>query len=449
MTEFHGSNEQSNSAGRNGISRRKLLASLGAAGLALATGGFPAGGSPVQAAALPMVYNVKDYGARGNGRMDENDALGLQSAIAAAAQSGGIVYLPAGRYVLKSAVLLQSRVSLIGAGIGATILMAGSDRLGLVTGSGVEHISIEGLTFRGMSKLSMLNTPQVESGIQLTAAKHIHIRDCEFSLIVNGVQVTDSEDVSVEHCRFEQITGVAGAAYEGFGIWSSGGGGHLFANNRFKSLFQPCIALTAGTSRSVAAYNRMENCFYTAIELSGDTADKPCEQNRIVGNVIQGMPRPNGQAQGCSGVRLLGACVDNAVTGNHIREMEEGGIRLESAANADEKVHTPRLNRIEGNAITASKSSGIVLMNASSNVVAANRLGDIQEDGILLYTDGEAKTSYCSRNTVSGNSLSGCGGSAIHLATARCEGNFVYGNAGYANKNNVTDLGTDTAASTF
>jgi Pectate lyase superfamily protein/Right handed beta helix region len=61
----------------------------------------------VPALAQGGIFNVRTFGATGNGLTD--DAPAIQRAEAAAEQAGGgVVYLPAGRYLLNSAVLLGS-----------------------------------------------------------------------------------------------------------------------------------------------------------------------------------------------------------------------------------------------------------------------------------------------------------------------------------------------------
>jgi hypothetical protein len=64
-----------------------------------------------------LVYNVKDYGAVGNGTTDDTAAL----TAAIAASSGKRIYLPPGTYVTSGLTLGPNR-SLVGAGVGLTTL---------------------------------------------------------------------------------------------------------------------------------------------------------------------------------------------------------------------------------------------------------------------------------------------------------------------------------------
>ena len=79
-------------------------------------------------------FNVKAYGATGNGTTD--DTASIQRAVdAALSAGGGIVYLPAGRYLLKGTVAISRMdlVSLVGAGMGTNLLV--DSNLGISLGS--------------------------------------------------------------------------------------------------------------------------------------------------------------------------------------------------------------------------------------------------------------------------------------------------------------------------
>lgn len=96
---------------------------------AVAVGGVEAArATPTQALSAPErgLYNVRDYGARGNGSADDTTAI--RSAIAAAQQSahGGVVYLPVGQYVVTAPlVITRSDILILGSGPLATMGGAG------------------------------------------------------------------------------------------------------------------------------------------------------------------------------------------------------------------------------------------------------------------------------------------------------------------------------------
>lgn len=117
-----------------GTTRRSFLGkAVGAAGAvavsaAVVTGGEASRATPAQAPAVPVrgLYNVREYGARGNGSAD--DTAAIRSAIAAAQQSvyGGVVFLPVGQYVVTAPlVITRSDILILGEGPLATMGGAG------------------------------------------------------------------------------------------------------------------------------------------------------------------------------------------------------------------------------------------------------------------------------------------------------------------------------------
>lgn len=116
------------------LTRRQMLKSFGLAGVALATGNLL---NPIQTAfatdtASPAQFNVRDFGAVGDGVAD--DSAAIQNAINEAAKSGGVVYLPAGTYLLATVtgsnhVLLQPRSNVTLLGDGDLSVLKAADNL--------------------------------------------------------------------------------------------------------------------------------------------------------------------------------------------------------------------------------------------------------------------------------------------------------------------------------
>lgn len=91
--------------------------------------------------------NVKTYGATGDGTTDDTSAI--QAAIDAAADGGGVVYLPAGTYSISAALTISSDVALCGAGMDAsTIEQTAEDEHG-VYGADVGRVVLRDLRISG------------------------------------------------------------------------------------------------------------------------------------------------------------------------------------------------------------------------------------------------------------------------------------------------------------
>lgn len=149
--------------------------------------------SPAQPAAqtgIPLdqggtVFNVKAYGAAGNGTTDDTHAI--QTAIDAAnAAHGGIVYFPAGRYPLV-ATLKNDRpdmVSLVGAGMASRLIF--KSKLGILLGSTSPSIADSGFHNGRIQGLFMSCTDQTNDiAVQMT----------------DMIAPPQLNDLSVSHCN--------------------------------------------------------------------------------------------------------------------------------------------------------------------------------------------------------------------------------------------------------
>lgn len=138
--------------------------------------------SDIRSANFPY-YNVRDYGAVGNGVADDTSAI--QATInAAVAASGGVVFVPAGTYILTSGLSV--------AGVFVALLGVGQ-------------------------RLSILKyTPSAGTAVTFSSASTGgQIADLGIHLAANGaksVQLTDSPFTAIRRCSFIGTTNMFGAA---------------------------------------------------------------------------------------------------------------------------------------------------------------------------------------------------------------------------------------------
>lgn len=102
-------------------SRRDLLGN--AASVAAIAAGAMLAGERAAYAGTPSnypFYNVKDFGATGNGTTD--DTTSIQNAVNTAATTGGVVYFPPGSYLISSTINMLNWVALKGEGRASKII---------------------------------------------------------------------------------------------------------------------------------------------------------------------------------------------------------------------------------------------------------------------------------------------------------------------------------------
>jgi len=96
-------------------SRRSVLAGAAVAATVGSVGIVGLNSSPAGAASIPYFYDVTAYGATGNGTTPDDAAI--NSAISAAGSAGGgVVWFPAGHYLLTNTITVPEGVSLEGVG---------------------------------------------------------------------------------------------------------------------------------------------------------------------------------------------------------------------------------------------------------------------------------------------------------------------------------------------
>jgi len=190
--------------------------------------------TPTPTSIPARTFNVKDYGARGDGSMDDRPAI--QKAVdACAAVGGGTVFMPAGTYLIDSGVvprgsyywigiLLKDNVQLVGDGastqirssksglnsIGAVrahnIAVGNLDTIGGIDQDGIKLGSCDGVTISGVNVFGHF------IGIAAYGCTNIAITGCTshdnsgmgFCLgddVVNQVPQTGSHDQSWTNCE--------------------------------------------------------------------------------------------------------------------------------------------------------------------------------------------------------------------------------------------------------
>ena len=123
------------------------------------------------------VYNVKGFGAKGDGVTD--DSAAIQAAIDAAYAGGGIVFIPAGRYLLNTPLNItnKDRLSVLGAGPMHTVLLGNTGGV-VVDLTGARNVLIANLK---VTNLGAVNP----STVGLLFARSQSVQNAEFNCLEN------------------------------------------------------------------------------------------------------------------------------------------------------------------------------------------------------------------------------------------------------------------------
>lgn len=163
-----------------------------------------------------VVYNVKGYGAVGNGTTDDRAAI-VAAVAAAAAAGGGTVFFPAGTYRISDRVDVGATVNLMGAGANCTTLKidnATAAILKLGTGPAAAPGTVRGLTFTGAAG----SLPNVF--FDNAVVVNVSFEECAFVGVANSTALVSASSgtgrVSFSHCAFSPVsTAVGSCAFSG------------------------------------------------------------------------------------------------------------------------------------------------------------------------------------------------------------------------------------------
>ena len=196
-------------------SRRWVLRSaVGAGGLAAAATLTSAPTASATTSTGLDWLNVMDYGATGNGTTDDTGAI--SSALTAASKAGGVVYFPAGTYLISSALVGATGVRLTGDHRSVSQIVSTSSSVLTLDGSFISGMEIDHLTLQATGA-------DLITGADLKA---LHLYDCQ--LIQNSADYAiwnaPAAALMIE-CVFERnIESVAGSART-VAAWLLKGGG--------------------------------------------------------------------------------------------------------------------------------------------------------------------------------------------------------------------------------
>lgn len=160
-----------------------------------------------------LFFNVKsaEFGGIGDGVVD--DTLAIAAALTAATAGGGIVFFPPGTYRVTASSTIPPKVSLWGAGVGATFIEMDHASNSILIGSASTNGAqvIQGISFRA-NVLCTGNT------IFTNMATKLVVRDCHFNgdaMRGHFIQISNSgAEVTATGCLFDITSGTTQSAIQ-------------------------------------------------------------------------------------------------------------------------------------------------------------------------------------------------------------------------------------------
>jgi parallel beta-helix repeat protein len=385
------------------------------------------------------VFDVRTYGAVGDGVA--NDTAAIQAAItAAAAVGGGVVFVPPRPHLLT-----------------ATLMIPASDR---------------GITIRGIGNASRLIWSADVIGIEAFGRNDLAVLD----LSLTGARTTDAQmadghaiyvgnasRIRVERCRI--------ADWPGHGIHLIGFDGRLgglnlpqgvhdaWVRDNFVSRCNSGIFPYNDAQRVVVSGNHVERCASVGIFLDDSHITSGAETPRAARACVV----ESNTVHECTNVGIaLAGTVETIIKGNVIQRSGQAASTLASGmviqTTQNPQVESLR-NIIEGNIIAWSTNYGLVLQGASNNLIRGNHIynnsylrpsggvAQVRMERIIIGSTTIGSNRNClDDNFVEDDSPQSTTGNQVHIVDADCVGNVVRNNVlrGGGSSTKLNDAGTGT-----
>lgn len=349
-------------------------------------------------------YNVKDYGAKGDGAT--NDTAACQAAINAAAASGnGTVFFSAGTYILGSDLSVGSNITILGAGR-ATILKAAANSItNCLNASGSSHVLISDLQIDGN-----------KANVQQLATQYTKL---------NGIYLHNSDDITIVRCYIHDC-------YVS-GIMANGGCTNLIiSDNRMMANYDNQIYIRAQdtTPYTVCSYgtitgNVCSGGSFSGIQILGSS------YYSITGNTCysNGPTAAQGDGIGSEGASYLtitgNTCYNNGIQGIHIRFTSEVGSNQISS-------HVVVADNICYNHTSGNGDAGGIAIDDSDDIIVSGNLVYGNHFGLNINGGNGNGVTHCQiiGNSIRGNSDLGVRVSPGNASDFIFQDNYISDNAG-------------------
>jgi parallel beta-helix repeat protein len=410
-------------------------------------------------------FNVKDYGATGDGTTDDTTAV--QNAINAAQVSGGTVYFPQGTYVVQLPQITTGGITLQGTGWDSVILLAPSSLLsnGQTIGlwvNGASNVVIKDLCIDGnFANIAKNGTYQTASALWTPVINKYGAQGPKTYIYANTgvdqstylayrvpIRITNASSVLVENCLLQNSIS-AGVLVDATSV--NGTDQVMIRNNRVRLTWDNGIYFHKGVNNSSAIGNHVSDTQYCGL------TNIYCQNIVLNDNVIHDAGPSQSDSAGieiCGAT--LGSCNDNLIyhcmfDGITVKNTNEtaitGGLANGFARSYDLLIANNTISDCHNPSYPSSIAYGINITAADRTVIDGNtitladygiQIGDMADGtdirnnhinqcygwGIVNGNSPDVTNTHISNNVVEN-----CTGNGMTIyAPATITGNIVHNN---------------------
>jgi hypothetical protein len=341
-----------------------------------------------------IIYNVKVYGAKGDGIND--DTAAIQAAINAAYDAGGgIVFFPKGTYLIMSGLTGFSNVHLLGAGMEIAILKAGASMNPMIK-------FLDNLSFFSIKHMTIdfNNVNMTAEMISIRLCNNFEIDHCYLKNISNyGISLNAVNNFKIRNNIVERTTAIGSIYNVALNLGEASG--NSYEGLIEKNLFNKSSIDLSGSEIHVL-YNEIKDYMCGAGVVTEQAINS--KKMKIIGNIIHGSRGIDINLYTCGGIECWSPY--SIVADNTVYDCAGSGVDWGSFRGILSN------NTIYNNGVTQNNPGiairyGTASYNGSESIISGNRCFDTnggtgtQTYGIL---DQGSNTSYV---TIKGNGLKG------------------------------------------
>lgn len=337
---------------------------------------------PLYSAEDSDVFNVRDYGATGDGATDDTTAI---AAALTAAASGGAVYLPAGSYVVSVTLTVPDNVTFYGDGPEVTTILVAASFTGsrVINLTGADNVCVRDLHVDHQSEILLYSVDAYN--YTLTATTGVTVSNVKTTDGYCGVRVQNADKVFIEGCHI--ISGQLGMRFLAIS------NARIIGNFIDTSLAGMGIEVQGSSDAAVhdvvISSNLVNNSQDNGIAVRAILGD--VYRVSVTGNTITDAGKAGikyTMESGSSGTISNGAITGNTVTGFGIHVQQQGIVVCNFAETGTLTNVTVSGNTVIGidSSGSSTGASGGIYMGASKNcnIVGNTCIGPFLLSGITV-----------------------------------------------------------------